>query len=164
MYNKVLIPLFFYFFLLSEVSPGQTQWYIQNSNSNRELTDVCFIDQNTGWISGWTGTILKTTDSGQNWNALPNVPPNNAYYSLIFTDAMNGWATGYSGKIIHTTDGGESWTSQTSPVSTDLYNVYFLDSQNGWIAGGDEGSFPSYIQHRAILHTTNGGNKLERTI
>jgi len=157
MYNKVIIPLLFSFFLLSQVSFGQAQWYVQNSNSNRELTGVSFIDENTGWISGWTGTVLKTTDGGQTWNALPNVPPNNAYYSISFTDAMNGWATGYSGKIIHTTDGGQSWTNESSPVNTDLYDVYFLDSQKGWIAGGDAGSFPSNIDTRVIFSTTNGG-------
>jgi len=136
---------------------AQSNWFIQNSGVNRELTGVSFIDENTGWISGWTGTILKTTDGGQTWDKLQNVPPNNAYYSVSFTDAMNGWATGYAGKIIHTTDGGETWTAQTSPVNTDLYDVYFINSQKGWIAGGDEGAFPSYIDTRVIFATTNGG-------
>jgi photosystem II stability/assembly factor-like uncharacterized protein len=144
------------FTLLTSVCISQPQWYEQNSNSNRELTDVCFVDENNGWISGWTGTILHTTDGGQTWNP-QDAPPTNAYFSLYFTDAMNGWAVGYNGKIVHTTDGGQTWVDQTAPVTTDYYKVYFVDSQTGWIAGGDEGGFPSYINHRVILHTSNGG-------
>jgi len=137
--------------------PGfaQSNWYVQNSNSNRELTDVSFIDENTGWISGWTGTILKTTDGGQTWNALPNVPPNNAYYSVDFTDAQNGWASAFSGKIIHTTDGGQTWVNQSSPTNYDLYSLFFINATTGWAAGG---LYDLYIDDRIILNTTDGGN------
>lgn len=145
------------FSVLTSVSISQPQWYVQNSNSDRELTDVCFVDENNGWISGWTGTILHTTDGGQTWNP-QDAPPTNAYFSIYFADAMNGWAVGYNGKIVHTTDGGQTWVDQTAPVTTDYYKIFFIDSQTGWIAGGDEGSFPSYISHRVILFTSNGGS------
>jgi|GEM_PF-4542120 len=134
MYNKVLIPLLLCFFSLSQISYGQTLWYTQNSDSNRELTDVCFVDLNNGWVSGWTGTMLHTTDGGQN-RTPQTVPPNNAYYSVYFKDLQNGWATGYQGKLIHTSDGGENWVSQTSPVSIDIYSIYFIDSNTGWAVG-----------------------------
>ncbi len=135
---------------------SQNNWYLQNSGSNRELTDVCFVDENNGWISGWTGTILHTTDGGETWTP-QTAPPTNAYFSIFFTDVMNGWAAGYNGKIVHTTDGGQTWTDQAAPVSRDFYKVFFINSQMGWIAGGDDGGFPSYIQHRVILFTSNGG-------
>ena len=154
--NTTLISILL-FALFSFSVFAQSNWYTQNSGVNRELTDVSFIDENTGWISGWTGTILKTTDGGQTWNALPNVPPTNAYFSVSFTDAMNGWASGYAGKIIHTSDGGQTWVDQTAPYTTDYYKVYFVNSTTGWIAGGDAGGFPSYIPHRVILYTSNGG-------
>ena len=157
MYNKFLIPFIFSFLFLSQICFTQTlQWFEQNSGSNRELTDVCFVDQDNGWISGYTGTMLHTTDGGDTWNT-QNIPPSNAYYSVFFTDLLNGWATGYDGRIVHTTDGGQTWVFQTAPVNTDYYKVYFVNSNIGWIAGGDAGSFPTFIEHRVILNTTNGG-------
>jgi len=157
MYNKLLIPFLFSFFLLSQVSFTQPlQWYEQSSGVNRELTDVCFVDQNNGWISGYTGTMLHTTDGGTTWTP-QNILPNNAYYSVFFTDLLNGWASGYAGKIVHTTDGGQTWFDQVAPVNTDYYSSYFINSNVGWIVGGDAGSFPTFIEHRVILYTSNGG-------
>jgi len=153
---KLLLPSLFIFLLFSQVSYTQPLWFEQNSGVNRELTDVCFVDHNNGWISGWTETMLHTTDGGNTWNP-QNILPNNAYFSVFFTDILNGWASGYAGKIVHTTDGGETWVDQTAPFNTDYYKIYFLNSQTGWIVGGDAGSFPSYISHRVILHTNNGG-------
>jgi photosystem II stability/assembly factor-like uncharacterized protein len=143
--------------IFTSYSFSQVNWYNQNSGVNRELTGVSFVDQNNGWVSGWTETMLHTTDGGQTWNP-QTVPPNNAYYSVYFTDDQNGWASGYAGKMIHTTDGGQTWSSQTTPANTDLYKLYFIDSNTGWVVGGDAGTFPSYIPHRIILHTTNGGS------
>jgi photosystem II stability/assembly factor-like uncharacterized protein len=157
MMNKILfISFLFSFFLHSPASLTQPQWLEQNSSTNRELTDVCFVDQNNGWISGWTGTMLHTTDGGDTWNT-QNILPNNAYYSVFFTDLLNGWASGYAGKIVHTSDGGQTWVDQTAPVNTDYYKVYFVNSDIGWIAGGDAGTFPNFIEHRVILYTSNGG-------
>ncbi|MEJ2196702.1 MAG: YCF48-related protein [Ignavibacteriaceae bacterium] len=156
MNSKILISVLFSFFIFSSVSLTQPQWYEQNSGLNRELTDVCFVDQNNGWISGWTETMLHTTDGGATWTP-QNILPNNAYYSVYFTDLLNGWATGYAGKIVHTTDGGETWVDQTAPITTEYYESYFINSDIGWLAGGDVGGFPSYISHRVILYTSNGG-------
>ena len=142
--------------LLSLSVSAQSNWYAQNSGVNRELTGVYFVDENTGWICGWTGTILHTTNGGQTWNP-QTCPPTNAYYSIFFTDSQNGWATGYHGKIVHTSNGGETWELQPTPTTSDIYSVYFINSNEGWAAGGDYGSFPSYIKHRVILHTSNGG-------
>jgi hypothetical protein len=60
--------------LINSVSYAQSGRYTQNSGTNRLLTDVYFIDQNTGW----TGTILHTTDGGAN-RTDHNAPPTNAY-------------------------------------------------------------------------------------
>ncbi|MCW9065211.1 MAG: YCF48-related protein, partial [Ignavibacteriaceae bacterium] len=154
---KISVTVLFSFFLFSNVTLTQPQWYEQDSGGNRELTDVCFVDQNNGWISGWTGTMLHTTDGGATWTP-QNILPNNAYWSVFFTDLLNGWATGYAGKIVHTTDGGETWVDQTSPENTELYESYFINPDIGWIVGGDTGGFPSYISHRIILYTSNGGD------
>jgi len=130
---------------------------MQTSGTTAPLTDVCFVDQNTGWISGWTGTILHTDDGGANW-VDQDAPPTNAYFSVYFTDDLNGWACGYAGRIIHTSDGGQTWEIQTSTTNDDLYSIYFVDNMNGWAVGGSYGSFPSYIDTRKIIYTNDGGS------
>jgi len=143
--------------LITGLAYPQVQWYPQNSGTNSYLFDICFADQYNGWASGVTGLILHTNDGGTNWYSL-NPPPNNSYYSLCFTDSQTGWASGYGGKIIHTTDGGTTWTDQNSGSDTDLYDIFFINENEGWVVGGDNGVYPSFIEHREVLHTTDGGN------
>src|SRR5210317_1290648 len=35
--------------------------------------------------------------------------------------------------------------------------MFFTDENTGWIVGGDNGTFPSLIPYRIILHTSDGG-------
>lgn len=139
---------------------SQTTWTNQNSGTSSILQSVYFFDQNNGWISG-AGPILHTTDGGATWTT-QNTPPLSGFYvSIYFTDAMNGWACGNEARIIHTTDGGNTWVTQPNPYTYPnpiLYDIYFANADTGWAVGGDHGSFPSYIYHRVILYTTNGGN------
>jgi len=144
------------FILFAAASYTQNQWNNQNSGTNKTLTDVHFVDQNNGWISGWTGTILHTTDGGANWNP-QDPPPNNAYESVYFVDDQTGWACGYSGKMIHTIDGGNTWTDQQSGTDDFLFDLHFLNADTGWAAGGDFGTFPLFEPNRLIIYTTNGG-------
>jgi hypothetical protein len=120
--------------MLTSYCLAQTQWHTQNSGTNSELTGVCFVDQNNGWISGWTGTILHTTDGGETWNP-QTAPPTNAYNSVFFTDALNGWASGYAGIMIHTTDGGQNWISQSSNTNSDLNDLFLLMLIQGGLPG-----------------------------
>ncbi len=75
--------------IIVSISLGQTIWTTQNSGTNKFLTDVFFIDENNGWITGWTGTILHTTDGGANW-VDQGAPPTNAYEGVHFVDNLNG--------------------------------------------------------------------------
>jgi photosystem II stability/assembly factor-like uncharacterized protein len=152
---KSTLTLICFFFLFAN-GQAQLTWYNQTSGVTVPLTDICFIDNETGWISGWTGTMLHTINSGETWT-LQDIPSTNAYYSVHFTDAMNGWASGYSGRVVHTSDGGQNWEIQATTSQDELFCVYFIDSDHGWIAGGDYGIFPSYTESRIILYTEDGG-------
>ncbi len=156
MRKKFYIQLVSIFAVITSLCFAQNPWDNQNSGTNKFLTDVHFVDQNNGWISGWTGTILHTTDGGANWNP-QDPPPNNAYQSVYFVDDLNGWACGYAGKMIHTTDGGNTWTDQQSGTDNYLFDLHFLNADTGWAAGGDFGSFPLFEPTRLIIYTTNGG-------
>jgi hypothetical protein len=110
------------------------------------LFSVYFTDSNTGWAVGISGTILKTTDGGNNW-ILHIIITTRYLYSVYFTDLNTGWTVGDYGTILKTADGGNNWIFQLSASSYGLSSTYFTDSNIGW-AVGDYGT---------ILKTTNGG-------
>ncbi len=135
---------------------SQITWTTENSGTTTQLTDLYFVDQNNGWISGQIGTMLHTTDGGQTWN-YQTVPTPYGLYSVFFTDAQNGWTSGEGGNIFHTTDGGQNWGNQPTSILIDLNDLFFINADTGWAAGGDPPSFPS-SSDRIILGTTDGGN------
>lgn len=151
---KTLVIFLGALFLFSNVS-AQVGWNPQVSGTDELLTDVNFTDENNGYITGWTNTILHTTDGGGNWGP-QSPPPNAAYQAIFFTDAQTGWAAGVGGKIIHTSDGGNSWDSQVSGTQLFILDLFFLDSNKGWSCGGRyEDLTVGAIQE--IRHTTDAG-------
>jgi photosystem II stability/assembly factor-like uncharacterized protein len=142
--------------LISFLGISQTNWYPQTSGTNTYFFDVHFTDQDNGWLCGNTGLIMHTIDGGASWMQ-QDAPPVNAYYGIHFTDSQNGWACGYGGQIIRTTDGGTSWIDDSPITNTFLYDIFFIGANTGWVVGGDHGTYPSFIEHRKILFTNDGG-------
>ena len=126
---------------------AQGVWNRQNSQTTTDLTSVFFVDANTGWIAGKSGTILHTTNGGALWQT-QNVPTTVDLESISFANANQGWAVGDSGVILHTENGGITWSLQTSGLLTDLKSVFFIDATTGWAAGSGG----------KLLKTTSGGN------
>ena len=56
---------------------GGDTWTTNSSGTNNLLTKVFFTDNNTGYISGYNGTLLKTTNGGLS-SLIPTLisPPN----------------------------------------------------------------------------------------
>ena len=49
--------------LLIHTADGGLNWTFQHTGTAYELTSVAFVDTGTGWIVGWHGTILQTTNA-----------------------------------------------------------------------------------------------------
>ncbi len=110
------------------------------------LYAVNFIDKNTGFIAGYSGTLLRTEDGGDNWEAL-YIGRNELIRRVDFVDPDYGWAVGHRGSIFHSKDGGRNWEVQHSVANTFLRDVAFVDRNHGWVVGHES----------AILHTVDGG-------
>jgi len=130
---------------------AQIKWSIINSPTGNTLRNLVFTDNLNGWAAGDSGTIIHTSDGGQNW-LLQNSGLVFDVFSINFPDKNHGWALcidDYSNSIIlNTTDGGNNWFNTTYNGNDILSSIVFLDSLNGW-AGGYMGS---------ILITSDGGN------
>lgn len=124
-----------------------TGWQSQTSNVNADLFDIDCVSATQCWAVGAAGTIIHTTDGGQNWITQTSGTSEDLF-GVDFVDELNGWATGYGPTILHTTDGGNSWNQQTPNTSNDLLDIAFANSNRGW-ATGVSGT---------IIGTTDGGN------
>jgi len=157
-------------------------WIEKQSNTIQNLNEVTFADENTGYVCGDTGTVLKTTDGGDSWiSNNPGVSFN--LRSIDFSDINTGFCVGKFNQILKTTNGGINWNATTimpydEPFAIKLYNseIAYISSEirvykttNGglnWIsliAGGFDLSLPDSIicytsfGSGRILATTNGG-------
>lgn len=152
MFRTFAIPLFTSFFaiFMHFAAGAQNSWNPLTSGVSSHLLGIHFTDENTGYAVGYNGTILKTTDGGDNWSAPLQSQTTDAFYAVFFKDALNGFAVGDNGLIRQTTDGGDNWSVVNSPVNAHFRVVWFLDAQIGFIGGG----FPD---QDAMLKTTDGG-------
>ena len=141
--------------LISIVIPIHAQVWtpITGLPSTEAMKTVKFIDLNTGWAAGETGTIMKTTDGGDSWT-IQTSGITNTLRSIFFLDTNNGWACGDEGTILTTNNGGATWTPQSSPYSSQYNTIRFVNSSTGWIVGIGN----------VLLKTTNGGvNWIQQT-
>ncbi len=129
---------------------AQENWEIINSGTTDNLEDVFFIDNQNGWIIGYSGTLLRTTDAGESWNSI--IIPYQNLKAIQFVNQNIGWIVGDEGLIIKSTDGGNTWFEQEGGQNYYLEDQHFFDDQVGIICGGTIGV-------GRLLRTTNGGNQ-----
>jgi photosystem II stability/assembly factor-like uncharacterized protein len=124
-------------------------WTTQSSGTTNLLYSVHFADENNGWAVGRNGTILHTTNGGNNW--VSQVSGTTAFlHTVYFTDRSNGWVVGgssVSGIILHTTNGGDNWEVRADGGFSYLQAVYFTNRTHGCAVG--------YVG--VVLQTTDGG-------
>ena len=134
-----------------QTDDGGETWSLQNTPYIMgDLTDVFFINPDTGWIVGTYQIVLKTTDGGQNWVKIQNsIADSKCFYRVDFYDELHGCAVGdqmigsNEGFIMITADGGLSWT-ETTPANCDwLTDVEYYNSMAIWTCGFDGNVFRS---------------------
>lgn len=144
-------------FIMSDTSFSQDYWSLIPGPTSRTLTNCFFINPSTGWISGDSGTIIQTTNSGNNW-VIQNSGTFNNIESIFFLNERLGWALTYNvfpdpgefqgTEILTTVNGGNNWSSSMFP-DTNMFmkTVFFLDSLKGFLGG----------IAASIVMTTNAG-------
>ena len=145
--KKLLQKLFLILIIFSNIIFTNAQWIEQNSGTTNSLSDVYFINADTGYVVGANGSIRKTTNGGFTWSSqLSN--STNYLNSVQFISANTGYVVGNNGTILKTTNGGINWIMQTSLTINDYLSVYFINADIGFVVG----------RNGTILKTTDGGN------
>lgn len=133
---------------------GGFNWTPISSGITDQLGYLHFIDQQTGYATGFSGngTLLKTTDGGKTWmNASLNIPDSRSA-CIYFVDPLNGYyAIGnkfyQNSKILKTTNGGLSYDTVFRTKEWINY-LFFIDKNQGWATASGSN----------VYFTTDGGN------
>lgn len=123
-------------------------WTIKSTTITSTLTKITFYNNKFGIIIGNNNTLLKTADSGANWQSISTLTLNTPATGCFMIDSLNILVSDY-GSIRKTIDGGASWTFiNTFSLNASAYgDFYFIDALNGFIATGS-----------GVAKTTDGGN------
>lgn len=119
------------------------QWIVQNSGTTNNIRAVHFIDTFNGFAVGDSGTILKTTDGGENWISLAS-GTNDQLNTVFCVNENCCFAAGSRSTplwdtistILKSTDGGYTWyNSSIGANATDHQSIYFINQDVGYSVG-----------------------------
>ena len=119
--------------------PAQPAW--QHIN-----TGISFYGPSLGLVSGWKGTMLRSTDAGETWSQV-KVPTSADLNSVAILDANTALAVGACGNILRSTDAGQTWVKVDSPTGETLNSIAAEGGENA-VAVGWRGT---------IIATRDGG-------
>ncbi len=144
MIKRYFLVLFGILFNLSIVN-AQTGWFSLSSGTTNSLNGVAFFSTDYIIAIGDAGTILRTTDGGNNWESISS-GTSERLNSISVINNSTAVIAGDAGTILRTTDVGSSWVNVTSSVSDNLLSVSFNGADG--IAGGTS---------QTILYSTDEG-------
>jgi len=130
---------------------GGGSWHVGHTCGEGVVYRSAFpVNQDTVYVVGDQGYIVKTTDGGITWERLyANLAQN--LYSVFFLNGRVGWVCGNGGVICRTSNGGTTWNYQKSSTIRRLYDIYFLDDDTGYaVASGG-----------TLIRTTDSGQTWE---
>lgn len=108
---------------------------------------IHFLNNDLGWVGGDDGKILKTTDGGESWILMEDVPYYSSIYDMAVVNANKVLIVNNDGTVVSTSNGGNSFSEQTLLADEWLRAISFPTASVGYI-GGEAGR---------IWKTTNGG-------
>jgi len=123
---------------------------IKNVNTvyNNSFKSLSFVNEQTGFVCGSNGIIIKTVNGGVNWTQLNTGGATETFFGIQALNSSLIVAVGELGKIIKSTNGGTNWAVKNSDNSCYLLSVKFFN-QNTGVAVGWPG---------VIYRTTNSGD------
>lgn len=138
-------------------------WYQQfmPDLGGRTIVDMTFTDSLTGYaITSRLSVndypkILKTSNSGNNWNMIYNNSDTSLFACLYFLNQNTGYVGGYiednfNFSMLKTTNGGVNWNNVNTPFDTYQDDIHALNEDTIWFAMSNSSSGGVYF-------TSNGG-------
>jgi len=122
--------LYILIILVCAINITNAQWIHKDLSSltTNTFTGTSFPDSLHGWVCGRFGTIVHTSDGGNNW-ALQNCGVTNDIARIDFLDSLHGWAASSTGEILRTNDAGANWMHVH--LSGSFIFIHFYDTLQG---------------------------------
>lgn len=143
----------FAIFAMTAFTANAQSWWLQTSNTTKNLQNINFYDNYFGFSFGDTlSTMVKTSNQGALWSPLSPTFTQGNIFSSAFLNSSSAVAVGVhdilggKGLVMKTTNSGSTWTTNTT-IPENLFDVSFADATNGWISG----------ENGYIARTTDGG-------
>jgi len=148
--KKLILIVFIFSLFITHYSYPQIGWSLQNGVTSNALTCVYLVNQSTGYLTGFNGIILKTTNFGNNWD-IQNSGVTTVLFSSMFLNAQTGYCFGGvspEAYILKTTNGGQNWFQNYYSSSIGSIGKGLFLTENIGIAISLSGK---------VLKTTNAG-------
>ena len=100
-----------------KTTDGGASWVSQTAFPST-LFDVGFINLDTGWVIGRSGTILKTTNGGSSWTPEGNTSYWLSWGSFLNSDTSYVLCPSTTPLLFTTTNGGSSWSIRNIIITT----------------------------------------------
>lgn len=111
-------------------------WQSASTNVDQTLTGIFMLNDLVGWVVGYDGNILKTSDGGITWSILrkptSNEPP---FFAVWFQDETTGMVVGADSRVYRTHDGGITWDKVNIDAQAHLYAITQSADNALWIVG-----------------------------
>jgi photosystem II stability/assembly factor-like uncharacterized protein len=146
--------IFLLYLLILLSSTLYAQWIEINSSVKNHISDITFINDNTGFCIGQDG-IIKTTNSGKTWNLINSSLSGSR---IFFLNSSIGFVIS-GDAVFKSTNSGTTWDQVITLGNETPEDIHFTTSDIGYlitsIYGPPGGSF--------IYKTVNGGSSWVKT-
>ncbi|MFZ5515263.1 MAG: YCF48-related protein [Candidatus Zhuqueibacterota bacterium] len=133
--------------MILHTTNGWADWVDQSDTNVTPATfsDVSFFDALNGWVVGVNGTIIHTSDGGENWEIQGAGLTTATVKGVCAVSATVAYAAAGSGTLLYTINGVD-WSVIATGATGDFYGIDMFDATHGIAVG----------EAQTIYYTTNG--------
>jgi len=114
---------YMHFKFLKKTTDGGFTWINTDSAATQSITDLYFLNKDTGWCVGGGGKIIRTDNGASSWYSM-NGNTTVILNSINFANDLTGWIVGNGGIILKTITGGLTTVNSNSTAAPDAYSLF----------------------------------------
>lgn len=120
-----------------ETRDAGEHWIPRNiATQDLHYNAIAALGNNTLMIAGEAGTLLRSTDAGQTWQALAS-PYVGSWFGIVALDDQTALLLGLRGKLYRTDDAGAHWTALPEYTAAALMGGRVLADGSIVVVGND---------------------------